>query len=85
MHRLLNRLAEFVPVCTRSEQMKKPDPFDRAFHFEHISYSSGTTGFEPAIFALTGQYVNRYTTSPRTTRSILFALSRVKIELPHSR
>ena len=25
---------------------------------------SGATGFEPAIFGLTGQYVNRYTTPP---------------------
>lgn len=25
---------------------------------------AGTTGLEPAISALTGQYVNRYTTSP---------------------
>ena len=35
------------------------------------------TGFEPAIFGLTGRYVSRYTTGPR--RKALFALNRIVV------
>ena len=43
-------------------KQKKPVISRRAFKL----YSTGATGFEPAISGLTGQHVNRYTTPPDT-------------------
>lgn len=42
---------------------------------------AGTTGFEPAISALTGQYVNRYTTSPVDGVNILATVGDVKAQI----
>jgi hypothetical protein len=48
------------------------------YQFIWYTPNSGATGFEPAISALTGQYVNRYTTPPDVQRMLNQAPSDVK-------
>ena len=46
-----------------------------------VFFIAGATGFEPAISALTGPHVSRYTTPPFAVSPVLLALWRVLPEL----
>lgn len=55
-----------VSLCAQPSSRKHFTPL---FHTVTVG-TAGATGFEPAIFGLTGRHVNRYTTPPVTRRNI---------------